>query len=174
MNRAEKEAMVASIRSDLETAKSVIFGNHAGIDVNTVNELRSTFRAQGVQYRVVKNTLAKLAVKGTDMEVMSDLFVGPTAIAYSSEDAVSPAKVVKEFAKEHKKYEVRGAFLDGKMLDAEGVNQLAEMPTKDEMRAKVLSLFQAVPTKFVRTLNAAPTQFLQVLTARKNDLEESA
>lgn len=174
MNRAEKEAMIASIRSDLENAKSVILASHAGIDVNTVNQLRSTFRAQGVHYRVVKNTLARIAVKGTDMEIMSDLFVGPTAIAYSEEDAVSPAKVIKDFAKEHKKYEVRGAFLDGKILDAAGVNQLAEMPTKDEMRAKVLSLFQAVPTKFVRTLNAAPTKFLQVLTARKNDLEESA
>lgn len=174
MNRAQKEEEIASIRSDLETAKSVVLGSHTGIDVNTVNELRASFRANNVTYRVVKNTLAKLALKDTDYEAISEMFTGPTAIAFSVEDAVSPAKVIKDFAKEHKKFEVRGGFLDGKVLDAAGVDALADMPTKDEMRAKVLSLFQAVPTKFVRTLNAAPTEFLQILTARKQDLEESA
>ncbi|RDV36608.1 50S ribosomal protein L10 [Bradymonadaceae bacterium TMQ3] len=174
MNRAEKEQEVASIRSDLEQAKSVILASHVGMDVNTVNELRSKFRAEGVQYRVVKNTLAKLAISGTDMEVISDLFVGPVAIAFSAEDAVSPARVIKDFAKDHDAYEVRGGFLDGTALDVAGVKRLADMPTKDELRAKVLSLFTAVPTKFVRTLNAAPTSFLQVLTARKQDIEQSA
>jgi len=173
VNRAQKEAEVASIRSDLEEAKSVILASHVGIDVNTVNELRSAFRAQNVTYRVVKNTLAKIAIQGTDKEVMADLFTGPVAIAYSTEDAVSPAKVMKEFAKDHKAYEMRGGFLDGEVLDAEGVKALAEMPTKDELRAKVLSLFQAVPTKFVRTLNAAPTTFVQVLQARQKDLESA-
>ena len=174
MNRAQKEEMVASIRSDLETAKSVILASHMGIDVNTVNELRADFRANDVTYRVVKNTLAKLALRDTEMEVIADMFSGPTAIAYSAEDAVSPAKVIKEFAKEHDAYEVRGGFLDGKALDTEGVNQLADMPTKDEMRAQVLRLFKEVPTKFVRVLNAAPSDFVQVLSARKRDLEESA
>lgn len=174
MNRTQKEEMVASIRSAFEGAKSVILASHTGIDVNTVNELRAEFRANNVQYRVVKNTLAKLALQDSDLDVLSELFSGPTAIAYSEEDAVSPAKVIKEFAKEHGEYEVRGGYLDGKVLDVDGVNQLAEMPTKDEMRAKVLSLFEAVPTKFVRTLNAAPSDFVGVLSARKRDLEESA
>lgn len=173
MNRAQKEQEIASIRSDLAEAKSVILASHVGIDVNTVNELRSTFRAQNVNYRVVKNTLAKLAVKDTDLESISHLFTGPTAIAFSNEDAVSPAKVIKEFAKDHKAYEVRGGFLDGQVLDVAGVEQLAEMPTKDELRAKVLSLFTAVPTKFVRTLNAAPTQFVQVIKARQQELESA-
>jgi len=174
MNRAEKEQEVASIRSDLERAKSVILASHVGMDVNTVNELRSKFRAEGVHYRVVKNTLVKLAISGTDMEVISDLFVGPVAIAFSEEDAVSPARVIKGFAKDHDAYELRGGYLDGSALDVAGVKRLADMPTKDELRAKVLSLFTAVPTKFVRTLNAAPTSFLQVLTARKQDIEQSA
>ena len=174
MNRAQKEEIVASIRSGLEDAKSIILANHTGIDVNTVNELRSEFRANDVRYQVVKNTLARLAIKDTEYEVISDLFKGPTAIAYSSEDAVSPAKVIKDFAEEHDEYEVRGGYLDGKTLDAEGVQQLAEMPTKDEMRANVLRLFEAVPTKFLRTLNAAPNEFVGLLSARKRDLEESA
>ena len=174
MNRAQKEEMVASIRSGLDQAKSVVLADHSGIDVNTVNELRSEFRANNVTYRVVKNTLAKLAVQGTEHEVLSDLFRGPTAIAFSEEDAVSPAKVAKKFAKEFDAYEIRGGYLDGEILEASGIDKLAEMPTKDEMRAKVLSLFQAVPTKFVRTLNAAPTEFVGLLRARKQDLEESA
>ena len=174
MNRAQKEEMVASIRSGLEEAKSVVLASHAGIDVNTVNELRAEFRANGVTYRVVKNTLAKLAIRDTDMAVMADMFRGPTAIAYSAEDAVSPAKVVKEFAKEFDEFEVRGGYLDGETMDADGVKRLADMPTKDEMRAKVLNLFEAVPTKMVRVLNAAPSDFVQVLAARRRDLEESA
>lgn len=174
MNRAQKEEMVASIRAAFESAKSVILANHSGIDVNTVNELRAEFRANNVQYRVVKNTLAKLALKDTDLDTIADLFRGPTAIAYSEEDAVSPAKVIKDFASEHDEYEVRGGYLDGNVLNADGVRELADMPTKDEMRSKVLSLFQAVPTKFVRTLNAAPSDFVQLLGARKRDLEESA
>ena len=174
MNRAQKEEMVASIRSDLENAKSVILANHTGIDVNTVNELRSEFRANNVKYRVVKNTLAKLAIRDTDLQEIADLFRGPTAIAFSDEDAVSPAKVIKDFAKENDEYEVRGGFLDGSALDAEGVKKLADMPTKDEMRATVLRLFESVPTKFVRTLNAAPNEFVRLLSARKRDLEESA
>ncbi len=174
MNRAQKEAEVASIRSDLENAKSVILASHTGIDVNTVNELRSEFRAKNVKYRVVKNTLAKIAIQDTELEEIAELFKGPTAIAYSEEDAVSPAKVIKEFAKDHDAYEVRGGFLDGSALDVDGVNQLAEMPSKDEMRAKVLRLFEAVPSKFLRVLNAAPQDFVQVLRARKRDLDESA
>ncbi len=174
MNRAQKEEMVASIRSDLENAKSVILASHMGIDVNTVNELRAEFRANNVKYRVVKNTLAKLAIRDTDLEAIADMFTGPTAIAFSEEDAVSPAKVIKDFAKEYDEFEVRGGFLDGSALDADGVKRLADMPTKDEMRATLLRLFQSVPTKFVRLLNAPSNEFVRLLAARKRDLDESA
>lgn len=174
MNRAEKEQVVEQLRADLAQAKSVILTSHAGIPVNTVNELRSSFRKEGVHYHVVKNTLLKIAIKDTDAEVLSDWLKGPTAMAYSFDDAISPARVVKDFAKSNDKFEVRGGVLDGTLIDASGVDRLAEMPTKDELRAKVLSLFQAVPTKFVRTLNAAPSQMLNVLTARKQELEKAS
>ncbi len=171
MNRAQKEEIVASIRSDLEDAKSVILANHTGIDVNTVNELRAEFRANDVKYRVVKNTLAKIAIQDTELEEIADLFKGPTAIAYSSEDAVSPAKVIKDFAKEHEAYEVRGGFLDGSQLDSDGVKDLADMPTKDEMRSQFLGLLEAVPSKFLGVLTAAQQDFVGVLRARKQELE---
>ncbi|MBA2662457.1 MAG: 50S ribosomal protein L10 [Bradymonadaceae bacterium] len=174
MNRTEKEQAIEEIRNDLAQAKSVILASHMGIDVNTVNDLRKKFRDNGVHYKVVKNTLAKIAIKGTGLEVISDLFVGPTAIAYSFDDAVIPAKVVKDFSKGKDKFIVRGGYLSGQALTSSDVVRLAELPSKDELRSQVLGLMQAVPSKFLRTLNAAPSQFLSVLTAQKQKLEEAA
>lgn len=171
MRRAQKEELVEKMRDEFGQAKSIIMTSHVGLDVNTVNELRSDFRANGVHYHVVKNTLAKLAVAGTDLEIMADSFRGPTAVAYSFEDAVAPAKVISDFADDHDAYEIKGGYLDGKMIDVAGVDQLAKMPTKDELRAKLLRTFIAAPTNLVRLLNAAPQKFLNVLNARKDDLD---
>lgn len=167
MDRAAKEELVAELKADLADAKSLIVTASQGLDANTVAELRSKFRAQNVRYRVMKNTLVKLALQGTEMEGVADLFKGPTAIAYSSEDAVAPAKVIKEFVKGNEgKFEIRGGFIDGSILDIDGVKKLADMPSKEELQAKLLGLFQAVPGKFLRTLNAAPQEFLMVLKAK--------
>lgn len=174
MNRTEKEQAIEALRADLARAKSVVLTSHVGIGVNTINDLRTRFRKNGVHYQVVKNTLAKIAIQGTGMEVAMDLFRGPMAMAYSFDDAVAPAKVIKGFAKGNDKFVVRGVYLDGQILDAKGVDVLAEMPSKDELRGQLLGLFTAVPTKFVRTLNAAGTQFLGVLIARKDDLEKAS
>jgi large subunit ribosomal protein L10 len=171
VNRAQKEALVEKMRDELGQARSIIMTSHVGLGVNTVNELRSEFRANGVEYHVVKNTLAKLAVADTDLDIMTDSFRGPTAVAYSFEDAVAPAKVISDFADEHDEFEVKGGYLDGKMIDVDGVQQLAKMPTKDELRAKLLRTFNAAPTDFVRLLSAAPKKFLNVLNARGDDLE---
>lgn len=174
MNRAQKEQVVALLREELGQAQSVIMTSHVGIDVNTVNELRSEFRKNGVRYQVIKNTLARLAVKDTDLEVLAEHFRGPTALAYSYDDAVAPAKVIADFADDHDAYVIKGGYLAGKIIGIEDVQALAKMPTKDELRAKLLQVFNAAPTQFVRLLNAAPTQFLNVLNARKNDVEGAA
>lgn len=170
MNRTEKEQFVEELRADLATAKSVVLACHQGIEVNKVNELRSMFRKQGVEYRVIKNTLAHIAFQGTDMAGLSDFLVGPIAIAYSTEDAIAPAKVAKEFSKKTEKFEIRGGYMDGDVFDAKGVERLADLPSKEELRSKLLGLFQAVPSQFLRTLNAAPQQFLMVLKAREEQL----
>lgn len=167
MNRTEKEQMIEDLRSDLAEAKSVVLASHVGMDVNTVGLLRSELRAKGVRYRVVKNTLVKRAIAGTDMEVIADLFRGPIAIAYSFEDAADPARVIKKFAKDHDKYEIKGGYLDGDKLDVPGVEKLASMPSKEELQAQLLSLFKAVPTKFVHQLNAPMQQFVMVLKAKE-------
>lgn len=166
MNRTEKEQLVEDLRSDLSQAKSVVLASHVGMDAATVNELRSKYRAEEVTYRVVKNTLIKIAIQDTDMSVISDMFRGPVAIAYSFEDAVSPARVARDFAKDHKGYKIIGAYLEGQRFEEAGVTQLADMPTKDELRAKFLGLLQAVPSKFVRTLNAVPQKMVMVLKAK--------
>ena len=175
MNRTQKEQQVEELRAGLAEAKSVVVASHMGIEVNTVNELRSEFRKNGVRYHVVKNTLAKLAIAGTEMEPLGELLSGPTALAYSSEEAPAPAKVVKKFAKENDKFVVKGGFLPGSgLLDAKGVEALSEMLTKDELQAKLLGVFKAVPTKLVSTFAAAPIKFVNVLNARKQDLEDAA
>ena len=175
MDRASKEQLVEELKADLAEAKSLIVTSSSGLDANTVVELRSKFRSENVRYRVVKNTLVKLALKGTDMEAVADLFSGPTALAYSKEDAVTPAKVIKEFAKDNEeKFIILGGYLDGAAIDAAGVNALADMPSKDELRAQLLGLFQAVPSKFLSVLVAAPKDFLGVLKAKADKDEGGA
>lgn len=168
MNRTEKADFVEKLRSELAEAKSVILTSYQGIDVNTINELRAKFRQNNVEYHIVKNTLTKLAIKGTEMEVIANELTGPVAIAYSREDAISPAKVIKDFAKEHEgKFVVRSGYLDGKLLDQTGVKALADMPTKDELRVQLLLLMQAGPTQFLRTLSAGPQSLLMVFEAKR-------
>lgn len=174
MRRAEKEDVVARLRDEFGQAKSIILTSHAGIKVNEVNELRSSFRAEGVTYHVIKNSLAKLAVADTDFDVLADSFSGVTAVAYSFEDAVSPAKIASKYAEKNDKFVLKGGYLDGTVLDADGVDQLAKMPTKDELRATLLRTFIAGPTQFVRLLNAVPSQMLYLLNARKKDIDEAA
>ena len=170
MNRQEKEQFIAELREDLANAGSVVVASATGIAVNDLNEMRSKLRATGGKYRVVKNTLAKLAIAGTEMEVLGELLKGETAIAYAPEDPVSPAKGLADFAKDHDKFVIKGGYLNGSLLDAAAVAQLAKMPGKDELRSKLLSVMQGVPTKMVRTLAAAPQNFLLVLSARKNEI----
>jgi large subunit ribosomal protein L10 len=168
VNRTEKAEFVEQLREQLSTAKSVILTSYQGLEVNVINDLRAKFRAEGVEYHIIKNTLAKLAIKGTDMEVMSEHLTGPVAIAYSAEDAISPAKVIKDFAKAHEaKFTVKGAYLDGQMIDEAGVKRLADLPTKDELRVQFLLTLNAGPIGLLRTLSAGPQALLMVFEAKR-------
>lgn len=171
MNKTEKHELVEELRAGLATAKSVIVTSHVGIDVNTVNSLRAEFRKAGVNYHIVKNTLVRLAVEGTDMEGLGEICKGPSAIAWSSEEAPAPAKVIREFKKTNDKFQVKGGYLvGGGVIDPKGVEMLADMLSKEELQAKLLGVFQAVPAKFVRTLNAVPQKAVMLLSARKDDI----
>src|ERR1044071_2219734 len=145
MERTEKVEAVDLLKSDLAKATSLVLADFRGLTVMVDTNLRREFRASGCQYRVVKNTLLGRAVKGTAMEGIESLLAGPTAIAYSFEDPAAPAKVATKLAKAEEKFVIKGGFVEGKALDAKGVEALSNLPGKDELRATFLATLLAVP-----------------------------
>jgi large subunit ribosomal protein L10 len=166
VERIEKDSNIATLKDKLGKAQSLVLVDFRGITVEADTKLRNEFRAIGCEYRVVKNTLLGKAVKGTPMEVLEPLLAGPTAIAYSHEDPAAPAKIATKIAKEQEKFVIKGGYLDGHTLDKKGVEQLSNLPGKDEIRATLLATFVAVPQNFLRLISAAPQNFLYLLQAR--------
>lgn len=174
MNRTEKEQVISELQSLFGQVESVVLTNPIGLDVNTINELRSKCRAEGVEFRVVKNTLARRALKDTDMAALSDSFAGPTAIALKVGDPVTPAKILTGFAKDHDKFQIKAGYLSGRVLDEAGVESLSKMKSLPEMRAELLSIFNAPQRSFVGVCNTMVTQVLGLLKARADKMEEAA
>jgi large subunit ribosomal protein L10 len=173
MERAVKEQVVQDLKAEMAKAAAVVLADFRGLTVEAVTGLRREFRAAQCQYKVVKNTLLTLAVKGTHMEPLSKLLEGPTAMAYSVEDAAAPAKIAAKFAKDQaEKFVIKGGYVEGKVLDANGVAELSRLPGKNELRAKLLATFNAPATEFVRLISAGPLNFLYLLAARKEKLEK--
>lgn len=172
MERVVKEQNITALKGALAKATSLVLADFRGITVKNDTALRREFRANGCQYQVVKNTLLGIAVKGTPMEGLEKLFVGPTAIAYSYEDPAAPAKIATKVAKGEEKFVIKGGFVDGKALDVKGVEALSKLPTKDELRSSFLALLVAAPQNFLALLQAAPQQMLGVLVAREHSLGE--
>ncbi|MBI4535606.1 MAG: 50S ribosomal protein L10 [Ignavibacteriae bacterium] len=170
MDRTQKEEIVTKIRGAWENVQGVVLVDYRGIDVPGVTGLREEFRKAGCHYRVFKNTLVRIAIKGTPIEPMSRLLEGPTAVIWSTESPSAAAKVATKVAKEHEKFVIRGGYFDGQVLDEKGVKNLATMPGKDELRAMMLMTFLAAPTDFVRLMAAGPTNFLYLLQARERVL----
>lgn len=173
MNREGKSAIIESLRQRLSGAPAILVADFQGLKVVNTDNLRSQFRQAGVHYEVVKNTLVKQAIQGTRLESMAPLFKGNSAIAWHDEDPSAPAKVLRDFAKGREDFKVKGGWLDGKLLNASGIDILATLPGKNELRSKLLSVLNGVPTKLVRTLIAGPQTFLQVLAARQQSLEKA-
>ena len=148
-----------------------------GFDVDTVNILRAQLRERGVTCRVAKNTLIKRAIADTEMEIMGSMLAGPTALFWHEEEPSVAAKVIKEFRKELNKKELiklKGAYIDGETISDANAMSLADIPSKDELRAQMLGLVKAVPGKFLALMETAPRKFLGVLEARKQQLEDEA
>jgi large subunit ribosomal protein L10 len=170
MDRSAKEQSVGEIRETLDGVMSIILADYRGVDVPTITEIREEFRAAGCGYRVLKNTIVKIAIAGSDKEPMSALLAGPTAVIWSTESPSAAAKVAVKYAKDVKEFEIKGGFFDGEVLDVAGVHQLSTMPSKEELQASLLMTFMAAPTDLVRTLAAGPLNFLYVLQAREQSL----
>ncbi len=171
MDRNEKTAMVSELNETFSKAKFAVVTDYRGLKVTELEKLRSSLREQNAQIRIAKNTLLRLAVKGTQYEGLSDYFTGTTAITVSFEDPVGSAKALTEFAKEYEALEIRSAGLDGSILNADDVLALSKLPGKDQLRAMLLGTMAAVPTGLVRVLNAIPQKLVYGLQAIKDQKE---
>ena len=161
MNRQQKEQQVQELKDVLEGATSVILTDYRGLDVASMVDLRRALREDSVGYRVVKNTLARLALEGTDKAFLAEHFNGPIAMAWS-EDPVAPARQLSKFAKEHEELELRVGYLAGNEIDLAGIKALASLPSKDELRSKFLSVLNAPAQKFVTLTSQVQRNFLLV------------
>lgn len=171
MDRAGKDEILGEIKEAFTDVQSVVLADYRGITVPSVTAMREEFRKANCHYRVLKNSLVKLAVKGTKLEVMTALLAGPTAVIWSTDTPQAPAKIALKWAKDEPKFQIKGGYFDGNVLDAKGVEGLATMPGKPEIQASLLMTFLQVPTDFVRTLVAGPQNFMYLLDARKRGLE---
>lgn len=165
MDRAQKEELVASLRSTFEETSIVVVTHYTGLTVAEMTDLRAKMREAGASFKVTKNRLTKLALEGTDYDGISDLFKGPTAIAYS-EDPVAAAKVAVDFAKENEKLVILGGSLGSNTLDESGVKSLATLPSLDQLRGKLVGLLQAPATKVAGVLQAPAGQLARVISAK--------
>jgi len=172
MDRQQKQEQIEAIRDRFSRMASAVLTDFRGLDVESATELRDEFRKVGVEYRVVKNKLFGLAVEGEPFsEVLSRYLVGPTAVAWSFDDPVAPARVVVDFSKSHEHLAVKCGVLDGEVLDERGVVALSKMPSADQLLSGLLATFTAPAQSFVRLLAAAPTSFVCLLDARRRSLE---
>jgi large subunit ribosomal protein L10 len=168
LNKQTKEALVAEFAEKLKLAKAAFLADYRGLNVEQANALRRKLQAIGVEYRVVKNTLLRLAAKDTAVACLDEHLVGPTAIALVTEDPVAPAKALIEFAKQNNVFELKAGMLNGKLLAAADIKALAELPSREELLAKMLGSMSAPATNFVGVLAAVPRSFVQVLAAIKD------
>ncbi|MBL4721068.1 MAG: 50S ribosomal protein L10 [Alphaproteobacteria bacterium] len=164
MDRSRKEELVAEIQQTLEGATLLVVTHQNGLTVQETTALRHQMREAGAGFKVTKNRLAKIALKDTQFEPLSDLFSGPTAIAVS-EDPVAAARVAVDFAKDNDKLTIVGGALGDKVLDVDAVMALAKLPSLDALRGKLVGLLQAPASKIVGVLQAPGGQLARVFGA---------
>jgi large subunit ribosomal protein L10 len=172
MNRTEKQELIDELHKEFKESPHAVLLDFKGLSVPAVTEFRRKVRASGSRYRVVKNSLALRAAKGTPLEQLEGKLEGYTSIAYSADDPVALAKVLVDFAKENPQLSVKAGIVAGsQLLDAAGVKALSTMPGLPELRAKLLGLLQTPATQLVRLLGTPATQAVRVLKAHQDKLE---
>lgn len=164
VTRAEKETELKQLETAFRAADSAIVVDYRGLNVPQVTELRRKVRGARAQYKVVKNTLAKRAMKGTAFETLDALFEGTTAIAYTGADPVVLAKVLTDFIKSAPALQVKGAVVQGQAIKPAEVGELASLPGKPELYAKLLFLLNAPAQRLVTVLSAVQRDFVTVLS----------
>ena len=167
MNRKQKEELVESLHNTFLNSQSVIVTHINGLTVSETTNLRSNMRNSNCKFKVTKNKIVKLALKNTKFEHLDSLFTGPTAIG-SSEDAIAPAKVLVDFSKESEKIKIIGGGFETKSLSVDEINNLASLPSLDEVRSKLIGLLMAGPTKLIRTIKEPSSRMARILATKNN------
>ena len=172
MDRAAKEVMLGEIKEAFANVASVVIADYRGITVPVVTAMRDDFRKNGCHYRVLKNSLVKIAVKGSKMEPLTQLMSGTTAVIWTTGEAPQPpATIALKWAKDQPKFKIKGGYYEGQVLDQAGVEMLSKMPGKNEIRASMLMTFLAGPQSFVAQIAAPVQNFAYLLDARRRELE---
>ncbi|QQD17544.1 50S ribosomal protein L10 [Spongiibacter nanhainus] len=167
----DKKAIVADVNETAASALSLVIADARGCTVSEMTELRKAAREAQVDMRVVRNTLAKLALKGTDYECAEEAFKGPSLLAFSMEDPGAAARIFKDFAKENDEFEVKALAVSGQLLGPEQLDVLAKLPTRDQALSMLMSVMKAPTTKLVQTMNEVPGKLVRTLAAVRDQKE---
>ncbi|MBD3223689.1 MAG: 50S ribosomal protein L10 [Caldithrix sp.] len=171
MASPEKIAIVEEYTDKFKQANSVYLADYTGIDVHNVTELRRQFREQNVEYKVLKNRLAKIALHNAGVEDLDDYLNGVTSFIIGYDDPVAPAKIIKSFNKKKEMLKLKGVYFEGKVFTAKQAEGLADLPSREELLAKLLSLLQSPMTKLAGTLQASMQKMVGTLNALKESKE---
>jgi large subunit ribosomal protein L10 len=172
VKRSEKKEFVQKLRDEIDTSSSVIVAHYSGLTVYESEQLRADMRNNGAKFKVTKNRLTKLALEQTKFKDITDLFTGPTAIAYS-DDPVAPAKVAVSFEKKLDKFKIIGGGYDGEKIDLDKINFLAALPSMDELRGKIVGLISAPAQKIAAIVKEPAGQIARLVSSKSKSLEES-
>lgn len=170
----DKKAIVADVAETAANALSLVIADARGCTVEQLTNLRKQAREANVYLRVVRNTLAARAVAGTEFECAKDAFRGPSLLAFSMEDPGAAARIFKDFAKAHEKFEVKALAVGGQLMGADRLDVLATLPTRHQALSMLAGLLQAPLSKFARTLNEVPTKFVRSIAAVRDQKQDAA
>ncbi len=173
MARPEKEAKVAELTEKMSGAQSIVVTDYRGLNVTALTELRKELREAGVEYKVAKNTFTRMAAKNAGIEGLDEILTGPTAIAFSFEDPVAPAKILTEFAKKQKALEIKAGVLEGQIIGLDQIKDLAELPSQEQLLAMVAGAFQAPIAGLVNVLQGPLRKFVYAVDALRRQQESA-
>ena len=166
MNKEQKQNYIKEMAAQFETSEAVLVTHYQGLTVKQLDELRKEMREHGIQFKITKNRITKLALEKSKCKELSNLFTGPTAVAFS-EDAITSAKILTKFSKENENLKILGGIMGEEVLDVAGVANVATLPTLDEARAKIVGILRS-PAQKIASILLAPASKIAILALEKS------